>query len=539
MVNFYVCASAASGFLNPRQPLDLLASYDYILLMSQDAYTTFSAGSQADFTAASLAGKLVPQVEVIEMPYAQQFSVEAESKATASPPDTRPSDHVSPEHQHVCLVTASTRSNPTEDKAVNVFRHLQHRLPEDVQFINVHICSPAAGSCSGTPAANGVRILHAMADNQTLLRQHLGICKVCWLMPVHRSQKQGLGRSRNMAVTIAAMGAGCIPFAFAESEASALIKHNTDGFIPRRLADYMSYTVDVYKRPVKDYTMLRQAVIAKAKRFWPSSFESRISVLAHRGRCARVYKHAVRMSIPAMRAALKPTVPNASKVAVLVEPRLHYALEFAVLNALLHLPNDWAIHVFHGTTNRQYAEGVLGNVSNVRFTQLPLAIMDIPDYNDLLKSSSFWHSISADKALIIQTDSVILDHNINDFMDSDYIGAPWHRANERWSIMSKDIPQGVGNGGLSLRTTKAMLEIISRYGATSERSEQEDIFFAKHVEMSGFRLAPRQQAYHFCMEVPCADLREKSGGPFALHAAWYYFKDDEKLQGMLEKAVFR
>jgi hypothetical protein len=538
LVNFYLCVSATTSNIDLQQSVGDLASYDYVLLKSQEAYILFSAESQADFIATSLAGKLVPQLEVLEMPYAGASKSPAAITATAPSPNTRSTtDHGLSEHQHVCLVTTAASSNRTEDKAVNVFRNLQHKVPQDVQLIIVHICSPAAGGCPRTPAADGVLVLHATAGNQTVLQQHLGVCKVCWLMPVHRSQKQRLGRSRDMAAAIAAMGAGCIPVAFSEMEASALIKHSTDGFITRKLSDFMSCTVDVYKLPNKNYTMFRQAVVAKAKRFWPKTFESRVSVLARRGLYTRVFKHAIRMSLPAMRRLLKPAAANASKVAVLVEPRQHYALEFAVRNALLHLPNDWAIHVFHGTTNQQYAIDMLSNVSNVRFTQLPLAIMDIPDYNALLKSSSFWQGMAADKVLIFQTDSVMVDHSIGDFMEFDYVGAPWHRENERWSLINKDIPQGVGNGGLSLRTTKSMLEIISRYGSTSDSSEQEDVFFAKHIERSGFRLAPRQQAYHFCMEVPCVDLQEKSGGPFALHAAWYYFRDDEKLRNMLMKAV--
>jgi hypothetical protein len=39
------------------------------------------------------------------------------------------------------------------------------------------------------------------------------------------------------------------------------------------------------------------------------------------------------------------------------------------------------------------------------------------------------------------------------------------------------------------------------------------------------------------MEVPCTDLHRKPGGPFALHAAWYYFADNEDLRSMLMKST--
>jgi hypothetical protein len=58
-------------------------------------------------------------------------------------------------------------------------------------------------------------------------------------------------------------------------------------------------------------------------------------------------------------------------------------------------------------------------------------------------------------------------------------------------MISKLVPEGVGNGGLLLRTTKSALEIIKQFGNTSNSSEHEDVFFAKHRERCGFRIAPR------------------------------------------------
>ena len=57
--------------------------------------------------------------------------------------------------------------------------------------------------------------------------------------------------------------------------------------------------------------------------------------------------------------------------------------------------------------------------------------------------------------LIFQTDSIILPKNkllINDFLQYDYVGAPWVSNNK------------VGNGGLSLRRKSKMLEIIQNKG---------------------------------------------------------------------------
>lgn len=67
------------------------------------------------------------------------------------------------------------------------------------------------------------------------------------------------------------------------------------------------------------------------------------------------------------------------------------------------------------------------------------------------------------------------------------------------------------------------------------------MLFAEAIEHSGgkYKVAPRAEAYGFCVEVPCTELesrnRTQAGGecnplasgiqavPAALHASWYYW----------------
>ena len=211
----------------------------------------------------------------------------------------------------------------------------------------------------------------------------------------------------------------------------------------------------------------------------------------------------------------------------------------------------------------------------------------------------------------------------------DYVGAPWHRGNERWGRAQKRMPHGVGNGGLSLRSVPAMMalarqhgnnhsnaqQVCARGGAGGGRGEllaattrgrrppaaswcgagrqrdagagrarrrggvhpclpawllplahtprqipsqphlahlhshtstlpstrpphappQEDFFYSELMEaLPEYQLPPRQQAYQFCVEVPCDDIEAEAGGvarpgspvltlpgvPMALHATW-------------------
>ena len=113
------------------------------------------------------------------------------------------------------------------------------------------------------------------------------------------------------------------------------------------------------------------------------------------------------------------------------------------------------------------------------------------------------------------------------------MGAPWHTKNERWGPARKRMPQGVGNGGLSLRSVPAM-QALSAAHANASGAQQEDFFYSALLENAttagGFQLAPRQRAYSFCAEVPCEDLEAKAlpgallqtlpQPPMALHATW-------------------
>lgn len=74
------------------------------------------------------------------------------------------------------------------------------------------------------------------------------------------------------------------------------------------------------------------------------------------------------------------------------------------------------------------------------------------DYNRLMTSKSFWDNLPYDKVLIFQHDSRLLRTGIEEFYPYDFIGAPLYH-----------IPFPAMNGGLSLRSVKAMREVLSNF----------------------------------------------------------------------------
>ena len=88
--------------------------------------------------------------------------------------------------------------------------------------------------------------------------------------------------------------------------------------------------------------------------------------------------------------------------------------------------------------------------------------LDITEYSRLLATKSvIYDHILSDIFLVFQTDSMILPANkqiINEFLNYDYVGAPWLVTNYPLTKNSSFI----GNGGFSLRRKSKMLEIVEK-----------------------------------------------------------------------------
>jgi len=110
-------------------------------------------------------------------------------------------------------------------------------------------------------------------------------------------------------------------------------------------------------------------------------------------------------------------------------------------------------------------------------------IYSIQDYNNFVVSD-FWEGMP-DVVLIFQHDSGLLRSGIEDFLEWDYVGAPW--AWQEWG----------GNGGLSLRKRDAMLEVIKNFPYDGSN---EDVWFCKGLKELGLKIAPREVCDEFSVE---------------------------------------
>ncbi len=137
-------------------------------------------------------------------------------------------------------------------------------------------------------------------------------------------------------------------------------------------------------------------------------------------------------------------------------------------------------------------------------------IITANDYNKLLTSVEFWESVPFDRVLIFQHDSGLLRRGIQAFLGYDFIGAP---------IAHIDFP--CMNGGLSLRSTKAMIECITQI-PWNPTLGNEDIYFCNLLKkMPQMVLPSKETAQMFSVETIYSD------GSLGYHAIDKYLTDEQ------------
>jgi Protein of unknown function (DUF5672) len=138
----------------------------------------------------------------------------------------------------------------------------------------------------------------------------------------------------------------------------------------------------------------------------------------------------------------------------------------------------------------------------IRSISIP-KIANISNYNALILKR-LANEISTDHVLICQYDGFTLNPDLfdSDFLNYDYIGAPWPQIGE----------DDVGNGGYSLRSTK-LLELTAAAAASDPDSDfmSEDLYICKKIRCSlidkGIKFAPRQVASKFSFEFPAPNYK--------------------------------
>ena len=200
----------------------------------------------------------------------------------------------------------------------------------------------------------------------------------------------------------------------------------------------------------------------------------------------------------------KPTInltaidfhPN---IAVIVEFRAVDQMVSIVHNVNYHIPSVWPIQIFHGKANQNFIQNsTLAPL--IQSGKIILTLMYVAygkyETNRLLTDAKFWKRVRGEKILFFQIDSVMCSnspHKVSDFLQYDYVGAPWDLS---WFSFSKvDL---VGNGGFSLRSRSKLLDLLDLVPYKPRMPE--DVWYSQNLRRVNGSVAPVNVAKTFAVE---------------------------------------
>lgn len=200
--------------------------------------------------------------------------------------------------------------------------------------------------------------------------------------------------------------------------------------------------------------------------------------------------------------------------AIIVEPRKHAALSYVLHNILTNLSDDWNVVVCHGTRNLEFLQHIikyeLKSSPRISLVNLGVSNLTIPQYNEMYMTKEFHDHIPTEIFLKFETDSMIIPRNahlIKEFLDYDYVGAPW--------------PDGqIGNGGFSLRRKSKMLEIIEKVPFIP--GESDDGYFSQYADrpVNDFSIKVKKPSSEKAKEFSVETVFYEQ--PFGCHKPWMY-----------------
>jgi hypothetical protein len=218
-------------------------------------------------------------------------------------------------------------------------------------------------------------------------------------------------------------------------------------------------------------------------------------------------------------------IPKTSnKSAVIIEDRELPHLAALLKISINNLSKDWSHKLVCTKNSKQKIQEYCDKINpNIEVIAIDTESFTQETYNNTLLTKEFWENIKAEHILIYQQDAVVFKDNIDEFLEYDYIGAPWLAHQDDNTI-------GVGNGGFALRKKSTLLKCLETVHPSklkvSESTENymkstglslppEDVYFSKTIiDYKLGKVADRETAKRFSEE------RVKSPDSFGGHQYW-------------------
>ena len=264
-----------------------------------------------------------------------------------------------------------------------------------------------------------------------------------------------------------------------------------------------------------------------------------------RQHCGYVLRH---LLLPMAQYISPMPIGESTRSILIIDNRINEQWLFTVLNSWLMAPKGSTINIICDRKSEQpahklllrHAANVPANIKTVEDISPGTNLSQPSSFNNMMKLSSFWEQIPSEEILVVQTDALLSKPLHPFFFNFSYLGAPFlpTQHSEYFNMRNTDghisrffktdspihgspdrdvYPHLHGNGGLSIRSKKAMQVISERWGEFSPDQEAEDVFFSRHIKQVSTP-APLDIAQAFAMET--------TYNPNAVgsHACWKYLE---------------
>lgn len=215
---------------------------------------------------------------------------------------------------------------------------------------------------------------------------------------------------------------------------------------------------------------------------------------------------------------------------VIIERRVHPNWWFVLRNILWAAPH-FSLYIFCSDINYDFIITLLGDkAENVHIYKWFKGIADREkgsiESNATLKLSGFYKLINAEYIITVQLDSYFLQKIPDWIFTSAYYGAPWS-----WYI------DMAGNGGMSIRNIKNMIEICDKNKESVENNDAEDWHFSQAIIKYNYDLPPLEFRINVFQENFPTDTI-----PIGIHQFWtfidnYKISDREYFTKQITKLI--
>lgn len=215
---------------------------------------------------------------------------------------------------------------------------------------------------------------------------------------------------------------------------------------------------------------------------------------------------------------------------VLIDNRPNILSVLSLLITYKNINDNWDIKIYTSKNALDFYNKYFKDIAEIiHLEDLDVEKFHIDIYNKILKSEELWFNlIDYERILICQDDGIIIRNGIDNFLKYDYIGAQWLDCSVNTYLKENVNSELVGNGGLSIRNPKKMLEIVQTFIKQKNilfnnniQYIPEDVYFSKYIKKIENTILPTgQDANMFSSE---EILYEKSIG---FHKFWTYHNPD-------------